>query len=158
MSRENTIDLRTQFEGKDVPKEEEMESYIKRVVAVLDRGGANKFYIPNVPNHLHYEWHPDDPVTHNRLIELGFVPNDELAKQSAFIHMDGNGNPRIGDVRLYTISKERKAIIDRVYAEKSARNADPRKRSQSFEDAIKSEFLTPRVTTTVNKVGLIEGE
>lgn len=122
-------------------EDEDLEAYAQRMIQVLDRGFMiDRFKVSDCPDNIHYEWHKDDPGTHARLTAKGFVPNDELAKKSDFVHTDGAGNPRIADVRLYTISKAKYEILQKIENEHTKRAQDPRRQDEDFLESLKSEI------------------
>jgi len=134
------VDINLTNSNSTSQNEETLEQYAARMIQVLDRAHIiDRFQVKDAPGHLHYEWHKDDPVTHARLTAKGFVPNDELAKTSGFVHTDGAGNPRIADVRLYTLPKEKYQILQKIEEERVRRAQDPRRADQDFMSAIKNE-------------------
>jgi hypothetical protein len=119
------------------PSREEYEEYASRMIQVLDRGHTiDRFQVADAPEGIHYEWHKDDPLTHARLTAKGFIPDDDLAAKSNFVHTDGAGNPRIADVRLYVIPKWKHTVLEQIAEEKAARAADPRRADQDFMTAL----------------------
>ena len=122
---------------------EEVEEYANRMVQVLDRGHfIDKFEIEGADANIHYEWHKaDSPMVHARLSQKGFKVDDELARKSGFINTDGSGNPRILDVRCYSIPKWKKVILDKIENENSIRSSDPNRGNADFLGNIVNEGL-----------------
>ena len=138
MSRPDAINLTSS--NIPAPTSAELEAYAQRMVQVLDRGHIiDRFAIQDAPQDMHYEWHKDDPLTHARLSAKGFSTDDELAKKSGFVHTDGSGNPRIADVRLYSIHKSKHAILQKIEEENVKRSQDPRRADKDFMEAIRTE-------------------
>lgn len=117
--------------------DKELDEYIQRQVQILDRV-ESRFTIKDAPENIHYEWHPDDPETHQRLTSKGFKLDDDLARKSNYAHTDGSGAPRIADVRCYSIPMKFYKVLQKLEAEKSARNNDPRRAVQDFESTIRN--------------------
>jgi len=141
-----------------VEQDEDLEAYAARMIQVLDRGfTVDKFKIKNAPPGIHYEWHKDDPGTHARLTAKGFIVNDELAKGSDFVHTDGAGNPRIADVRCYSISKAKYEILQAIESEHVKRTHDPRRADLDFMSAVKQELGDVGSTTLESSVEKISG-
>lgn len=131
MSRPDAITVKGLNEK--APTQEEISEYLSQQISVLDRHSISaRFHIENAPSDLHYEWHPDNADTHHRLVSKGFVPNDELAKSSMFVHTDGAGNPRIGDTRLYTIARWKHDALQAIEAEKVRERQDPRRANEDL--------------------------
>jgi hypothetical protein len=122
------------------PTQDEYQQYAARMVQILDRGHTiDRFNIKDAPAGVHYEWHrANDPIIHARLTAKGFVADDKLAASSEFIHTDGAGNPRIGDVRCYSIAKWKHELLEKIEAEASNRNLDPRKQKTDFLSNLES--------------------
>lgn len=139
MSRPVDINL-TNSNVLPEPTNEELQQYAQRMINVLDRGHIiDRFAVHDAPDHIHYEWHKDDPLTHARLTAKGFIPGDELAASSKFVHTDGAGNPRIADVRLYMIHKKKYEVLQAVEAEKVKRASDPRRADRDFMQTLRAE-------------------
>lgn len=150
------------------PTPEDIQEYASRMVQILDRGHlVDRFEISSAPKEVYYEWHREnDPVIHARLTAKGFVPDDTLARNSDFIHTDGAGNPRIGDVRCYSIPKWKKELLDRIENESSARNLDPRRQKEDFLNNLNNDggfsmsaaqIQDEKLTGDALKTSLLEG-
>lgn len=134
------VDINLTNSNIPAPTPEEIQEYAVRMIQVLDRGHIiDRFEVKDAPPGIHYEWHKDDPLTHARLTAKGFIPDDELAAKSNFVHTDGAGNPRIADVRLYVIPEWKHKILESIAEEKAARAADPRRADRDFMEALKLE-------------------
>jgi hypothetical protein len=144
---ERKIDINLTDSNVRPPSREEYDDYASRMIQVLDRSHTiDRFQVADAPPGIHYEWHKDDPLTHARLTAKGFIPDDELAASSKFVHTDGAGNPRIADVRLYTIPKWKHEVLEKISEEKAARAADPRRADKDFMAAIRNEGGYDEVT------------
>jgi hypothetical protein len=153
------IDINLSKTSAPAPQNDpEVEAHIRRRVSVLNRS-VSRFEIPNAPSDIHYEWHPDDPETYARLSEKGFITNDDLAKKSRFTQTDGTGSPRIGDVRLYTIPKKLHEANQRIEAEQSRRNMDPRLQQKQMAEELLSQGVAglEPVNTQIDKATSISG-
>lgn len=134
------IDINLTNSSLPAPTPAELEEYAQRMIQVLDRGHIiDRFRVEGAPADIHYEWHKDDPLTHARLTAKGFVPDDELAATSNFVHTDGAGNPRIADVRLYKIHKAKYDILQRIEEERVLRTQDPRRADRDFMESLRKE-------------------
>lgn len=134
------VDINLSSTNAAPPSPAEIEDYATRMIQVLDRGHIiDRFAVADAPAGIHYEWHKDDPLTHARLTAKGFVPDDELAAKSNFVHTDGAGNPRIADVRLYVIPEWKHKILEKIESEKAARAADPRRADKDFMATLRNE-------------------
>lgn len=143
------VDINLTNSSIPAPSSKEVEEYASRMIQVLDRAHTiDRFQVPDLPPGTHIEWHRDDPLTHARLTAKGFVPDDDLAKSSRFVHTDGAGNPRIADVRLYKIPKWKHEILEKIEHEKGLRAQDPRRADRDFLSAVKG---TDGLTTTISE-------
>lgn len=137
MSREEVLNLTdsNEVKGLTIEEDEELKEYAIRQVQVLDRV-SSRFTIAGAPEDLHYEWHPDDPETHDRLISQGFILDDGLGKKSNYAHTDGAGVARNADVRVYSIPKRKYAVLQQIRQEAAQRRTDPKRAVEDFKDKI----------------------
>ncbi len=139
MGRPDAINLSNSNEVNP-PTSDEYKDYLARMVQVLDRGHViDRFRVPDAAPGVHYEWHKDDPYTHARLTQKGFVIDDDLAKTSGFVHTDGAGNARIADVRCYSIPKWKHEVLQKIEEEAVKRAQDPRRADRDFLTALEAE-------------------
>lgn len=136
MSREEVINLTDTNDLKSViGDDKELAEYAQRQIQVLDRV-ASRFTIDAAGKDIHYEWHPDDPETHARLLSQGFICDDALGKKSNYAHVDGAGVPRNADVRCYSIPKRKYDVLQQIRHEQSQRRNDPRRATEDFKEKI----------------------
>lgn len=143
--------------AKIEPKQEEIEAYNRTLAAVYDRGFTSaRFLVGDAPAGMHYEWHPDDAETHYRLTQLGFVPDDSLAKKSNFVHTDGAGNPRIADVRLYTIPEWKKQMIDKAVEAQRVAKRNPQRAETELANQIAADDIGVGFNESTEKTLILE--
>lgn len=108
-----------------------------RVAVVLDRGITNdRLHIPDMPKHLHYEFHPNDPGELARLSAAGFwVPTaKELGITDRSLHGDGSNAIIVGDSVCVVCLKEDYEIIEEVRQERFKKaNGDPSLRRRTAQ-------------------------
>lgn len=133
------VDINLTSTNAPTQEDETLEQYAARMIQVLDRGHVIDRFKVDAPPGTHVEWHKDDPFTHARLTAKGFVPDDELAARSGFVHTDGAGNPRIADVRLYKLPKAKYEILQKIEEERVKRAQDPRRADRDFMETLRQE-------------------
>lgn len=85
---------------------------VARMASVMSRGMVNTRLIPQgLPSNMAYQWMPDDHNETTRMQLLGFIPGDQYVESQA-THKSAGGINRVGDVRLWVISKEDQSILE----------------------------------------------
>lgn len=88
-----------------------------KMMQILDRGIVGDRLKVDIPNNLHPEWVPNDPMEIHRMQTVGFrFPSEEEYKNRG-LHNQGDGKVIVGDVVLMVCDREDKEIIDEIRAE-----------------------------------------
>lgn len=122
----NTPSGETQVLSFDTLNDEQLE---QELALVLFRGQVNSRLDVPLPNDVHGEWVPDDPLEISRKQALGFKIDTEYALANK-LHSDGTGKPKVGDVIYMVCPKRVKEIIDKIAHQKYLENNGVKRREK----------------------------
>lgn len=122
------------------PSQDEVAAF-RRTIETSDRSYILDAYaVPNLPEHLHGEWHGADSLSRLAMMERGFREGSEYLSEKNKMHRQADGTSTIGDTVFMVIEKWKYDIIlenDRKEAaRKAALDYDPGEESRLLGNEI----------------------
>jgi len=101
----------------------EQEAEFKaRYIETADRSSYlnERLKVPDLPPHLHGEWHGTDDMSQANSMARGFVDGSKYVNPDNFMHQTVTGGV-IGDVKFMVISKQKHKIMQQVDFDRAMR-------------------------------------
>ena len=142
--------------GDKVTPEETRQQKKARRAQVFDRGVVqDRLHVP-LPDDLHGEWVPNNPIDINRKENLGFQI-DRVHALKRKLHDKGDGMSTVGDVVFMTCSREDKEILDEIRKDRYDKLHKPRNGKQAEERAFASNADPETIPMAESRVHDVRG-
>lgn len=129
---------------------ESIEVRRAKLTTILERGVVGDRLHVELPNDLYGEWVRNDPMEISRAQALGFWVDVDHASKRA-LHTDGNKAAIIGDVVFMVTTRENKALIDSVQAERIRNTHNPKKPKEEKDFEAQTYADTGGIIPTLNE-------